>query len=102
MYRSHWLGKIVLTAAVLAIAFWVTRQKLSNLPPLEFWALVVCCLASIHGLWLWWERNAAEEARLAPRGLSRLPRHTSLGVKAGDWFFNGGRPRLVDLFARND
>jgi tetratricopeptide (TPR) repeat protein len=102
MYRSRWFGKMVLTVAVLGIAFWVTTQKLSNLPPLEFWALVVGCLLALHGLGLWLTRLADEEARLAPRGLSRLPRHTILGVKAGDWFFSGGRPRLVDLFARND
>jgi tetratricopeptide (TPR) repeat protein len=102
MFWNRWLGKIVLAVMVLGVAVWATHQKLLSLPPLEFWSLVVGYLAVTEGVWLVWERNGAEAEAFRRRGLARIPRATTLGVKAGDWFYSGGRPRLTDILAHLD
>ncbi len=102
MFWSRWAGKIALAVVVLGVAAWATEQKLLSLPPMEFWSLVIGYLAVTECVWLVWEQKAAEAESLQRRGLVRIPRATQLGVKAGDWFHSGGRPRLTDILARLD
>ena len=102
MFWSRWAGKIALAVVVLGVAAWATHQKLLSLPLVEFWSLVVGYLAVTEGAWLIWEQKAAEADSLQRRGLASIPRATQLGVKAGDWFYSGGRPRLTDILARLD
>lgn len=102
MFWSRWAGKIALAVVVLGVAAWATDQKLLSLPPMEFWSLVIGYLAVTECAWLIWEQKAAEAELLQRRGLVRIPRATQLGVKAGDWFHSGGRPRLTDIWARLD